>query len=221
MKTAFNKHKTHLIYSFNLNSRKLFVSLFMIATIITTNLVYRYAEGNIQPVVTSLAVSQANTYASELINNTVTKVAESGIDYSDLCKINKDEKGEILSINTNTQKINKIKQQTASVLISLINNTSYEDVEIPIGSITKSHFMSGRGLKIPIRLLITGSPKMEIDNKFESAGINQTKHKISIITTVEIEVILPYDNVKTTVSSETMLCETVIVGKIPNVYVSK
>ena len=221
MKTAFNKHKTHLIYSFNLNSRKLFVSLFMIATIITTNLVYRYAEGNIQPVVTSLAVSQANTYASELINDTVTKVAESGVVYSDLCKINKDEKGEILSINTDTQKINKIKQQTASVLIGLINNTSYEDVEIPIGSITKSHFMSGRGPKIPIRLLITGSPKMEIDNKFESAGINQTKHKISIITTVEIEVILPYDNVKTTVSSETMLFETVIVGKIPNVYVSK
>ena len=107
------------------------------------------------------------------------------------------------------------------MLIGLINNTSYEDVEIPIGSITKSHFMSGRGPKIPIRLLITGSPKMEIDNKFESAGINQTKHKISIITTVEIEVILPYDNVKTTVSSETMLFETVIVGKIPNVYVSK
>lgn len=221
MKILFNKHKARLIYSMNLNSRKVFAAICLVIIILSTNLVYRYAEKAFQPVVTSLAVSQANSYAVNLINNAVMQVAKNNTDYSKLCIINKDDNGEILSINTNTKMINQIKLNTSAKLVELVNKAQYETIKIPVGNLTKSHVLSGRGPKIPVRLLITGSPKTEIDNKFESAGINQTKHKISIVSTVEIEVILPYDNVKTTVSSETMLCETIIVGKIPNVYISK
>ena len=41
------------------------------------------------------------------------------------------------------------------------------------------------------------------------------------MTTVEIDVILPFENAKTSMTTETMLCETVIVGKIPEVYISR
>lgn len=221
MRGMYNKHKTHIIYSMNLNSRKFFLIFIMILSLVTLTVTYNFVEKSFQPVVTSLAVSNANTVASKMINDTITDITGGNIDYSKLCTANKNENGDIISISANAEQINKIKLELTEKLIQSINNSTIQEVGIPTGNLTKSHILSGRGPIIPVKLLITGSPKINFDNKFESAGINQTKHTISIITTVEIEVILPYDNVKTSISSETMLCETIIVGNIPDVYVSR
>lgn len=221
MKNKFSKHKSRIIYSLNLSGHKILLPALLIVTFLLTWAVYAYTEKNIRPAVTSLAISRANTVAAEIINNAVSKIRADEAEYSKMCEITKNQNGEILSITTNTQKINAVKLKISSALIKLIENTYSEEIKIPIGSVTKSHFVYAKGPKIPIKILITGSPKTQIENKFESAGINQTKHKISVITTVEIEVVLPYESVKTAVSSETMLSETLIVGKIPDVYVSK
>ncbi len=221
MKSSYNKHKSRLIYSLNLNSKKVALLLIVSIMLVSTTLVYNLTERSLRPLLTNLAVSEAKLYAIDLINKTSTETAKSNIDYSKLSVITKDENGNIVSIDKNTKIINEIKLKSSKKLVELLSNSNYNELSIPLGNITKSSLFSGRGPSIPIRVLISGTPKAEIDNRFESAGINQTKHKISMIISVEILIILPYEELKTTVSSESMLSETIILGKIPNVYIAK
>lgn len=220
MKNRYRKHKSHIIYSMNLNSRRFFMIFFSILFITSSSVAYKIVEKTFQPIVRTLALSETNTLAFKLINDTVEEIGKS-VNYSNLYTINKNESGEIISIISNTSEINKIKIQMSEMLIDKSNALLTEEVGVPIGNLTKTHLLSGRGPLIPIKVLITGSPKIELKNDFKSTGINQTKQTISLMTTVEIDVILPFENAKTSMTTETMLCETVIVGKIPEVYISR
>lgn len=182
---------------------------------------YKIVEDTLRPVVTTLALSEINTLCTKLINDAVTEIAVKNADYSNLCYINKNDQGEILSVSSNPRELNNLKTQITEMLINTVNSWVEHEVYVPIGHLTNTNFLTGKGLKIPIDLLITGSPKIDFDNKFETAGINQTKHKISIIAYVEFDIILPYETVRTSMETETLLYETVIVGNIPNVYVSR
>ena len=79
-------------------------------------------------------------------------------------------------------------------------------------------FFSGRGPEISLKLHQVGAVDTEIHSEFISEGINQTKHRISVLVTVEISAILPLHSTDIKISDEFLVSETVIVGEIPNVY---
>lgn len=221
MKNLYKKHKSHLLYSLNLNSRKVFFSLFVIIFTSVSFFTYKIIEKSLFPVIKSIAVSNADTYSTKVINDTVSKTAGKNSDYANICKIYKDQNGNILSIEMNSDKINTIKQKTVDELIKCVDNKTTDDIYVPVGSLTGNYFFYGKGPKIPVRILLTGTPKVDFESEFSSAGINQTKHTISIVTEVNYDVILPNEIVKSSVNTSTVLTETIIVGKIPNVYLSK
>lgn len=215
------KYKARIIYSINLNFKKFFVVFFLLLFITLTIVTYTIVEKELTPAITTLALSEINTLCTKLINDAVIEIAVKDADYSALCTISKNEKGEILSVSSNPRELNNIKTKITSMLIDTVNQWTTHEVYIPIGQLTNTSFLLGKGFKIPIDLLITGSPKIDFDNRFETAGINQTKHKISIITYVEFDIVLPYETVRTSMETETLLYETVIVGNIPEVYVAR
>ena len=103
MKSSYNKHKSRLIYSLNLNSKKVAFLLIISVILLTTTVVYNFAERSLHPLLTNLAVSNAKLHAIDLINKTSTETAKSNIDYSKLSQITKDENGNIISIDKNTK----------------------------------------------------------------------------------------------------------------------
>ena len=215
------KYKARIIYSINLNFKKFFIVFFVILFVMLSLITYKVMEDTLRPVVTTLALSEINTLCTQLINDAVTEIAVKNADYSNLCTFNKNEKGEILSVSSNPRELNNLKTQITSMLIETVNARIAHEVYVPLGQLTNASFLIGKGVKIPIDLLITGSPKIDFDNKFETAGINQTKHKISVMVYVEFDIVLPFDTVKTSMETETLLYETVIVGNIPEVYVTR
>lgn len=215
------KYKARIVYCINLNFKKFFIVFFLLLFITLTIITYTLVENELRPAVTTLALSEINTLCTKLINDAVTEIAVKNADYSALYTISKNEKGEILSLSSNPRELNNIKTQITAMLIDTVNEWVEHEVYVPIGQLTNTSFLVGKGFKIPIDLLITGSPKIDFDNKFETAGINQTKHKISIIAYVEFDIVLPYETVRTSMETETLLYETIIVGNIPDVYVSR
>ena len=221
MKNLYNKHKFHMIYSLKLRCQKVIIIILLMIFNTSFWITFKSVEKNFKPSVTSLATSYSNTYTTSIINQSVKETTDKKISYSDLCEINKNEKGEIISVTTNTSAINSIKLKLSDKIIENLQKKNSQNLGIPIGNLTKTFIFSGRGPKIPIKILTASSPKISVESKFESAGINQTKHKISLVTTVKIEIILPYETLITSVSSESLICDTIIIGKVPNVYVSK
>lgn len=221
IKNIFKKHKTHIIYSINLKGKKILCIIMIFIFNVSFILTIKNIEKNFKPTVEALAVSLANIYALETIDKSIEEISKYNKDYDELCNINKNDTGDIISITTNTVAINKVKLDLSNKIIENLKNPHVKELGIPIGNLTKTYILSGRGPEIPIKILTASSPDLHIKSSFESAGVNQTKHKLSVFANINIIIILPYESINKKVSYETILAETIIVGKVPDVYVSK
>jgi sporulation protein YunB len=65
-----------------------------------------------------------------------------------------------------------------------------------------------------------GYIETKYESIFESAGINQTRHKIYVQVYVKLKVIIPTKNDEIEVKGEIPIAETIIVGKIPNTSIN-
>ena len=61
-----------------------------------------------------------------------------------------------------------------------------------------------------------GNISTSYESKFESAGINQTRHKIYLNISAKVRLKLPMNNDDIDVSTQIPVSDTIVVGKIPN-----
>ena len=95
---------------------------------------------------------------------------------------------------------------------------SARELSIPIGTLTGSALLAGRGPRISVRMESVGSSSARFENRFDSAGINQTNHQIALEVDVSVSILLPGFTTATTVSTAVTVAETVIVGSVPETY---
>jgi len=91
---------------------------------------------------------------------------------------------------------------------------------IPIGTFTGMPILVGRGPDVNIRLMPIGSVYSNFISQFVTAGINQTNHRIYLNIETKVSLILPV--VHKTISSvaNIMICESIIIGKVPDTYLN-
>ena len=97
---------------------------------------------------------------------------------------------------------------------------SKKPIKIPLGSFSGVSIFAGLGPKITYEINPYGEVFCYFTSNFETAGINQTYHKLYLIIKIKVNVVLPLKNVLVNSESEVLLCETLIVGKIPEVYLN-
>ena len=61
-----------------------------------------------------------------------------------------------------------------------------------------------------------GNISSSYESIFESAGINQTRHKIYLNVNMKIKVIVPFKSEEVEVATQIPISETIIVGKTPS-----
>ncbi|MDD7414158.1 MAG: sporulation protein YunB, partial [bacterium] len=65
-----------------------------------------------------------------------------------------------------------------------------------------------------------GSVTTAFATSFESAGINQTRHEISLQASVLMRIIVPTGADSVTVDTLVPIAESIIVGQVPSTYVN-
>ncbi len=93
-------------------------------------------------------------------------------------------------------------------------------VRIPAGNLTGISLLMGRGPKIPVEIITLTSSSIGFQNSIVTAGINQTKHQITLQVNVDIDVLVPWGSKSTHVSTDVLIADTVIVGQVPGTYLS-
>ena len=78
----------------------------------------------------------------------------------------------------------------------------------------------GRGPEVRLKVMPIGAIQCSFLSEFVQAGINQTNHKIYVNLTATINVVLPVANKQIVSNTQLLICENIIVGKIPEVYLS-
>lgn len=72
------------------------------------------------------------------------------------------------------------------------------------------------GPDIPLHISMSGSTETDFVSEFESGGINQTVHKLSLTITTDMTVLVPPVSENTSVTTTVVIAETIIVGEVPN-----
>ena len=75
------------------------------------------------------------------------------------------------------------------------------------------------GPQIRVSVVPVGSVTTRFVTSFESAGINQTRHEISLEASVLMRIVVPAGSNSVSVSTYVPIAESIIVGEVPESYV--
>ena len=95
--------------------------------------------------------------------------------------------------------------------------TGVQTCALPI-SLSGVQLFSGRGPDLNLKVVPAGYMTSEIENRFDTAGINQTRHQIMLKMDMRVMAIIPGYSVSTDIHTEYCLAETVIVGTVPEAF---
>ena len=188
-----------------------FLSLFFALFLIYMNLL-------VTPLIVNTGKSQIKVFATKSMNYAVTEAINQKISYDDLVTTLTDGKGKIYMIEANTVKINNISNMIERVTLAHLNEISKTPLEIPIGAFTGIALFSGVGPPVRIDIFPYGEVGCKFLSQFISAGINQTQHKIYVQVKATINVVLPLKTFSVSMDNEVLICESVIIGEIPETY---
>lgn len=193
--------------------------MFLILAFIFSLLLYTYIENKISPIIRTIALSRANSIATGAISEVVNNELDiEDFDYEDIISFEKDTVGNITALKTNVLLANKLKAKLSLAVLNKIMSVEVSEIGIPLGNIINGEILSGRGPKIMIKLIPVGSVEANIKNEFTSGGINQTRHQIIMIIAATVNIILPTETITAKVSSDFVIAETVIIGKVPESF---
>ena len=94
-------------------------------------------------------------------------------------------------VESNMAAFNRLRSQIAGEILRRLSEVSTSELSIPVGTLTGSTLLAGRGPCIRVRMQSVGSADASLRNAFSAAGINQTRHQILLHVDVYISILLP------------------------------
>ncbi|SHI92789.1 sporulation protein YunB [Desulfofundulus thermosubterraneus] len=182
---------------------------------------FLWVDRVLQPTIFKIAETRAIQMATEAINRAVQrKVFDSNLQYQDFVQVHKDNQGHIVLMQANTLKINQFAADVTLMVQSALQQLSRESLRIPLGQITGTQLLAGYGPGIPVGIVPVGSVRVRVDDRFEQAGINQTRHRIYLDFNAEVRIVVPPRSATAQVATRVPLVESIIVGQVPGTFVN-
>ena len=135
--------------------------------------------------------------------------------YDNLIKIQEDDDGKIAFIQANAIGINKLTRDLMAATLTNLENMGEWQI---LGSFSGLPVLNGLGPKVKIKIFPVGSINCTFNSEFISAGINQTNHKIYVNLETKVSLVLPLATKQISTITEMLICENIIIGTVPEVY---
>ena len=165
-----------------------------------------------------IAVSDASDIVTVQINKAIAQLmAESDYSGGFFIDFEKNDRGEVTAISSNMARINALSAKILDRVVGATDNRTLV-VEIPLGNLTGISLLMGRGPAVPVRIIALTSSRVEFHNSIVTAGINQTKHQISLEVIVDIDILIPWATESAQVTTEVLIADTILVGQVPETY---
>ncbi|RYD06817.1 hypothetical protein N752_02110 [Desulforamulus aquiferis] len=175
----------------------------------------------LQPTLFAIARVKAVNLATEILNQTVQeKLVNQRVQYQDIVQIHKDDKGKIVLMQADTIKLNKISNEITLKVQETLRNLDNESIGIPLGQLLGIHLIAARGPELNVRMIPVGTVRVDIIDRFEGAGINQTRHLIWLDLSSEFQIAIPLYNEIFNISTKVPLVESIIIGDVPPALVT-
>lgn len=200
--------------------RKWLAGLSLLAFLFGLLLFLACSAAYLRSVSTDIAVSDASDVVTVRVNTAIAELMRDG-DYGGdyFVTFEKGPGGEVTAISCNMARINALSAQILERVVDVTENYT-ATVRIPLGNLTGISLLMGRGPKIPVEIITLTSSRVGFHNSIVTAGINQTKHQITLQVTVDIDVLVPWGSESASVTTEVLIADTVVVGQVPDTYLN-
>ena len=174
-------------------------------------------ERDLRPTIKSIAEVEARWAATDAVNRAIRDEI-ANVDYNQLIMVQKDNQGQIVLMQPNIVRINQLASDTTLSIQSALEGIASEQFYIPLGQVLGSQLLANYGPRIKVSIYPIGTVRTSVFDKFEAAGINQTRHQIYLDIETQVQVVVPLVSSAVTVSTQVPITDTVIVGPVPAFY---
>ncbi|MGG7058480.1 sporulation protein YunB [Clostridium nigeriense] len=192
------------------------IIMVIIAIFVLFNSILYIFDKNILPAALIIGEEKLRSEATTIINETALDIYSNQFDYSDIIIVEKDNDGNITMLRADTVKLNYLSSRLILASNKKISELEEVGLNIPLGYMTKNLVFYNLGPKINIKMTQVGNVTSSYESVFESAGINQTRHKIYLNVNMKLKIVVPLKSKEVEIVSQIPIAETIIVGKIPN-----
>ncbi|MGN2368833.1 sporulation protein YunB [Clostridium cagae] len=186
-----------------------------IALVIIFNSVIVFLDNKVMPSLDRVAEMTVRSRVLNIINSNSIKLFADEFNYNEMIKIEKDNDGNITLIQADTVKLNYLASKLSIQCNEELQNLEDIKIKIPLGWFTDNSIYYNLGPQMSIRVEDVGNINANYESGFESAGINQTRHRIYLNVESKVRVILPFKTNEVEIVTKVPVSDTIIVGKIP------
>ncbi len=172
-------------------------------------------EVRMRPLIMAGAEGLARTFAADALTRAVDASLPGSAE--GFVTVLSDENG-VRSVECDMLAAAKVRTAAAKAAREALSDADAMTFEVPLGSLTGSHFLTGRGAMIPIRLIPVSDVSADLRTEFIESGINQTLHRLLLKIDVTVRMLVRSDSVTIRLTNSLCLAETVIVGDVPEAY---
>lgn len=176
-------------------------------------------EKNLESVILDMAYARAEAMAVEYIHEAVRDVMEEAVTYEDMMTVQTDQQGRVTMLQANAVRMNELATVTALQAQSRLESAEAQSIAIPVGAALGVPFLSGLGPRIRVHVVPVSAVSAAFSTEFESAGINQTRHKIYLSLRTTVRLVIPSGARQVSLGSQVLIAESIIVGDVPQSYV--
>ena len=156
----------------------------VVAGVLVFSIITVLCDMKLRPIIKTVGGSALKNTLSNVLDGAVNDmVDELGVRYGDMVDIEKNTDGTIAAITLNSTYINGYKTELSDGCSDRLSQFTETVVPVPIGALIGGSFFNGKGFCIDVDATIYGFAVTDVVSKFESAGINQTRHTIYLNVT--------------------------------------
>ncbi|MCH5154521.1 MAG: sporulation protein YunB [Clostridiales bacterium] len=193
----------------------LFVVLFILFSVIAAVAVF--IKHNVTPMILTLSEERVRSLTADAVSLAVVDVMSASSDVEYL-EITRDDEQNIQSVSVDGKTVTVLAEKIALLAQEYITDVGTDGIKIPLGSLSGMSVLTGLGPDINMRVYLVGSTRSQMTSVFTSTGINQTLHRLYFTIYGNIALAVPGIPSTLKVSAEVLMCETLIVGKVPPTY---
>lgn len=179
-----------------------------------------FTDGIVRKLISEYPITVASGFVNEIMDLAMNRVLEENeISPKEIDNVTYNKDGEALYIESNTTLLSKVKTQFSKEFADIVKEKgNFISVNVPLGTLIGNEYTLGRGPKISFKIQYSCTLNTTLKNSFISAGVNNTLHTVELNVTNKIHMVIPWGHRNTTVSTNYIVAETVIVGKTPEAF---
>ncbi|MBR4270869.1 MAG: sporulation protein YunB [Clostridia bacterium] len=174
----------------------------------------------VNPIIIEVSEATIKSLTSKSVNSAVQTVLNNTNVYDELIQINTDNDGNISNFSVKSILINKLGKEIGKTAQQNLEAVGSSGIEIPLGTLTGVPLLVGVGPALNFKVQPIGSFSSTFSSEFISAGINQTNHRIYLNIKALVSLVMPTASRSISTNAQILLCESIIVGKVPDTYLN-